>query len=386
MALLDETVAGGQANHIPDHEQIATKLNGHVLDVVADYGATASGSTNDYNAIATALGDAQAGDTVWLPKGAGGGYKVNSELPAVPSGVLLCGPRLAGEGNYTRLFAGGAMTNLIRLDTGGMVCGLTIDGGANASVALLADGDATGITRCHIRGGTTYTLRNTAATARQRWSELRVQGDNTPTIAVMAVFSTDHIMSSMVVTGSATGGIGLQVNGNTGMFTGFHVNGNSGSGDPLQVLGNQNNFGQVVVDTCGSAAAAPLVVKGSRNTFSACSTMNIFSGLTKPALALRQPSAGANVLGNQFFGFSYIPAAQNQNATGVVSFLSDTGGLPANLAAFKGTMLYFSASSVNPSSGANYVNLVPAAGDAIDIVGYISSGSAGAATLSYRFA
>lgn len=323
------------------------------------------------NAAATAL---TTGGEIWVSSVV---FNISTGI-VLGANVTLRGGRIVGEGAangplITPAVSLGASVPCVKLNgTGAAVTGITVDAGTNASEAVLMNVDATAVRDCYLNGGTVHTLANTTATARQRVAHVRCDGDSHPTTSVVEFWSTDHLVHDIVATGAGTKAA-MIVNGNTGQFSVMHVTGNATSQEPLRVLGDQNNFSTLTCDTAGSNAVATLLVKGSRNMFTSLGCMNPATGLSLPAIAIQQPSAGATAYGNQFLGVSLVKGAQNQNFDGVVKFLSSGGSDASSLANFQGTRILFSGTNTDAISGTDLANVMPTPADDIDIIGYISS-------------
>lgn len=338
-------------------------------------GATDFSGANAGNIIKQAAAALTSGGLISLADATT--YNCTSQI-SLGAGVTLRGSKSPNEGSTnpplvksTSNIAAGA---LISLDgTGASVVNLNVDAGTTATHAVLMNNDATAVHGGFLQGGTTYTLANTLATARQRVSHVRCDGNGHPSVAVVEFNSTDHIVHDLVATGSGTV-TSMNINGNTGQFSNMHITGNTTSADCLVVAGDQNNLGQLTLDTCGSNATAPLLITGSRNMFSSVGSMNIGSGLSLPAVAFK----GSSVFGNIISGLSYTAAVQNQNATGLVEFLTGAGATPANLSNYLGTQIYFGAKQVDFISGA-IANRAPTTSEAVWLRGYISTGSAAGA-------
>lgn len=283
---------------------------------------------------------------------------------------VLFSSRKTGEGSTygcVIVAAAGVTGALITLaGSGANLHGIAADGGSIATKTVSVNATGCSVDDCFLRGGTTHTLINEAAQERNRYTNIRAEGDNQPSVSVVEINSTDHFIHGLVATGCGSGGSALIVAGTTNVFGNMHITGNSISGVTMVVSGSQNLFSSVVVDTVATAQLAALVVKSNRNVFAALDIMNAYVGSSMPALALQRPSAGGTCEGNLFMGLVTIKGAQNTNWARLVDFLNESGTTVGTLAAFHGNQIYFAASNCDALT-----NVTPKAADDIVIRGEI---------------
>lgn len=335
-------------------------------------GETPYSGTNAGAVIQSCLIDGTAQNSVALVSGI---YACTTGI-SLGVGNCLFGPRLVGD-NATAaaviVAAAGLTGPLVTLAGGASsLYGLTADGGSIATKTVSLAAASASARDCFIAGGTTHSLIVEVGIARCRLSHIRVDGGGTPSVALIEINSTDHLVHDVVATGVGTGAKGLSINGSTGVYSVMHITGNVGAGNTMHIAGANNNFSSVVVDTAGTGSDGALVFEGSRNTFSSLHILNATVGSSLPAIAFKRPSPSGLCQGNIITGLTSIKGGNNTSFARLVSFLTETGGTPGTLADFPGNQVYFSASNVDALA-----NVIPSASDKIILVGtLLGSGEA----------